>query len=209
LIRKAAATGKPLILSTGMADAAEIGEALAAAREAGCRELALLHCVSGYPTPPAEANLTRIRALAERYDCPVGLSDHTLGTDVAAAAVALGASIIEKHVTLARSDGGPDAAFSLEPGELARLVEGVRTVFSAMQPRAPGQAPSESGNRIFRRSLYAVADIRAGEVLTEANVRSIRPGLGLAPKYLPQVLGRRAARDIARGTPIRFDLIQP
>jgi pseudaminic acid synthase len=206
LIHRAAATGKPLIISTGMADTSEIDDALAAGRDAA--GVALLHCVSGYPTPVEQANLGRIKSLAARYKCPIGLSDHTLGTDVAVAAVALGACIVEKHVTLARADGGPDAAFSLEPDELARLVRGARTAFSAVQPTEPGPASCEESNRMFRRSLYAVADIKKGEMLTEANVRSIRPGFGLPPKHLADILGRRAKHDIARGTPMRFDMIQ-
>ena len=208
LIRQAAATGKPLILSTGMADAAEIGEAMAAAKVGGAGEVALLHCVSGYPTPPEEANLARIPALATEYGCPIGLSDHTLGTDVAIASVALGAAIIEKHFTLARADGGPDAAFSLEPVELAALVKSVRTAHAALGRADYGRTASEQTNVMFRRSLYAVQDIAAGETLTEKNVRSIRPGYGLAPKHLPEVLGRHARRAIARGTPMSFELIE-
>jgi N-acetylneuraminate synthase len=208
LIRYAAKTGKPLIISTGMAAANEIDEAVAAAREAGAGDVVLLHCVSGYPTPADEANLARIPALASRYDCPIGLSDHTLGTDVPVAATALGAAVIEKHVTLARSDGGPDAAFSLEPHELAALVRGVRTAYAALGRADYGRAASEQSNMAFRRSLYAVRDIAAGEVLTGENVRSIRPGYGLAPKHLPEVLGRRARRVIARGTPMSFDLVE-
>jgi N-acetylneuraminate synthase len=208
LIRYAARTGKPLIISTGMAAADEIAEAAAAAREAGVGGIALLHCVSGYPTPAEEMNLSRIAALAARYDCPIGLSDHTLGTDVPVAATALGAAIIEKHVTLTRADGGPDAAFSLEPPELAALVSGVRTAHAALGRADYGRAPSEQANMSFRRSLYAVKDIAAGEPLTEKNVRSIRPGYGLAPKHLPDVLGRRARSAIARGTPMSFDLVE-
>jgi N-acetylneuraminate synthase len=208
LVRYAAKTGKPLIVSTGMAGAGEIAEAVEAAREAGAGGIVLLHCVSGYPAPADEANLARIRALAADYDCPIGLSDHTLGTDVAVAATALGAAVIEKHVTLARADGGPDAAFSLEPHELAALVQGVRTAYAALGRADYGRAASEQPNMAFRRSLYAVKDIAAGEVLTAGSVRSIRPGYGLAPKYLPGVLGRRARRAIARGTPMSFDLIE-
>jgi N-acetylneuraminate synthase len=207
LIRKAAEAGKPLIISTGMASGEEIDEAVAAARAAGAAGIILLHCVSGYPTPAAEANLARIGALAARHGCPVGLSDHTLGHEVAVAAVALGACVIEKHVTLRRADGGPDAAFSLEPGELAQLCAGARTVHAALGQAEYGHAQSEAGNVMFRRSLYVVADIRAGEPFTAAHVRSIRPGHGLAPKYLPQVLGQRAVRDIARGTPLDWDMV--
>jgi N-acetylneuraminate synthase len=207
LIRYAARTGKPMIISTGMASPEEIADAVAAARDGGCGGLALLHCVSGYPTPAEQANLLRIRALAEKFDCPIGLSDHTLGIEVAVASVALGASIIEKHVTLARSDGGPDSAFSLEPAELAALAKGARTAFAALGSASDARAASERPNIIFRRSLYAVKDIAAGETLTAENVRSIRPAYGLPPKELPKVLGRRAARGIARGTPLAWPLI--
>jgi N-acetylneuraminate synthase len=208
LVRYAARIGKPLIMSTGMADAAEIADAVQAAQEAGSGGFALLHCVSGYPTPVEEANLKRIPALAASYDCPIGLSDHTMGTEVAVAAVALGAALIEKHFTLARADGGPDAAFSLEPHELADLVKGVRSAYRALGRPDYGHASSEQSNMVYRRSLYAVADIAAGEILTEANVRSIRPGYGLPPKHLPAILGRRAKRRIARGTPLSFDLFE-
>jgi N-acetylneuraminate synthase len=208
LVRYAARIGKPLIMSTGMADAAEIADAVQAAQEAGRGGFALLHCVSGYPTPVEEANLKRIPALAASYDCPIGLSDHTMGTEVAVAAVALGAALIEKHFTLARADGGPDAAFSLEPHELADLVKGVRSAYRALGRPDYGHASSEQSNMVYRRSLYAVADIAAGEILTEANVRSIRPGYGLPPKHLPAILGRRAKRRIARGTPLSFDLFE-
>ena len=207
LIRYAARTGKPLIISTGMASREEISEALSAAREAGAEDIVLLHCVSGYPTPAEEANLLRIPALRESFGCPVGLSDHTLGIEVAITSVALGAVMIEKHVTLARKDGGPDAAFSLEPHELAALVEGVRKAHSTLGSGAFDLAGCERGNLQFRRSLYVVADLKAGAKFTSANVRSIRPGHGLPPKYLPELLGKRAARDIPRGTPLSFDLI--
>jgi N-acetylneuraminate synthase len=208
LIRAAASTGKPLILSTGMASRQEIGEAVDAACEAGAKAIILLHCVSGYPTPPEDANLRRICTLANSFNRPIGLSDHTLGIDVAIASVALGACVIEKHVTLARADGGPDAAFSLEPDELAVLVSGVRNAHAALGTGEFGRAGSEEGNVVFRRSLYVVADVKAGETFTERNVRSIRPGSGMAPKYLAAVLGRTAVRDIARGTPLRLDLLK-
>jgi N-acetylneuraminate synthase len=209
LIRYAARTGKPLIISTGMAVESEISDAMAAAEGAGAKGVALLHCISGYPTPAEEANLARIPALAARYpDCPIGLSDHTLGTDVAVAAVALGAAIIEKHFTLARADGGPDAMFSLEPRELAALVRSVRTAHAALGRADYGRAASEKPSMKFRRSLYAVEEIAAGDILTERNVRSIRPGYGLAPKHLPEILGRRARKHIARGTPIALDLVE-
>lgn len=207
LIRLVAATGKPMIVSTGIADLAEIEEAVDAARAAGCRELALLHCVSAYPAPASDMNLRTIADLAARFGAVGGLSDHTLGTAVAVAAVALGASVIEKHVTLARADGGPDADFSLEPDELERLVRDCAVAHEAMGNVSYKQEASEKGSVVFRRSLYAVADIAAGQSLTEGNVRSIRPGHGLAPKHLPDILGRRARLDIPRGTPLSFDII--
>ncbi|MCW5752799.1 MAG: pseudaminic acid synthase [Alphaproteobacteria bacterium] len=209
LIARAAATGKPLIISTGMAGLGEIGEAVAAARAGGARDIALLHCTSGYPTPPEESNLRTIPHLADAFDLAVGLSDHTLGTAVPVAAVALGAVIVEKHFTLKRADGGPDSAFSLEPEELATLVETCRTAWSALGAIDYGLTPSEAGNRQFRRSLYAVRQIRAGEPITQENVRSIRPGFGLPPKHLPDIIGRRAARDIAYGTPLAWELLAP
>lgn len=202
LIRRAAATGKPMIISTGMATMPEIEEAVATARDVGCKALILLHCVSGYPTPAEEANLATIPDLARRFDCPIGLSDHTRGIAVSVAASALGAVMIEKHMTLARADGGPDSAFSLEPAEFAELVPAVRTAAAALGKAGYDLKPSERGNTVFRRSLYVVADIRKGEVFDERNVRSIRPGFGMAPKHLPAVLGRRATRDIPRGTPL-------
>lgn len=207
LIRKAAATGKPLIISTGMASDAEISEAVEAARSAGNGGITLLHCVSGYPTPYEDINLARIKWLADRHDCAIGLSDHTLGIAVPIAAVALGAVLIEKHMTLARADGGPDSAFSLEPAEMKQMIDGVRVAFAAIGKADYGRTESEAGNVMFRRSLYAVADIAAGEPLTEGNVRSIRPGFGMLPKFLPDVLGRRAKVDIPRGTPLEMDLI--
>lgn len=207
LIRQVAATGKPMILSTGLANLDEIGEAVQAAREGGCREMVLLHCISGYPTPIADANLATIPDLAARFGVPVGLSDHTMGITAATVAVALGASVIEKHFTLRRADGGPDAAFSLEPEELGQLVQGCADAFAAIGTAGYEVKDSERGNLGFRRSLYAVADIAAGEVLTDANIRSIRPGLGLAPKHLDQLLGQRAAVAIKRGTALRWDLL--
>ena len=207
LIQTVARTGKPMIISTGMADETEITEAVAAAREAGCHELLLLHCVSGYPTPVDEANLLTLVDLAARHDVAVGLSDHTLGTAVAIAATALGSVMIEKHFTLRRADGGPDSAFSLEPDELRALVEGVRAAWSARGAIDYSRKQSEKGNSLFRRSLYVVADMAEGEPFTTDNLRSIRPGFGLPPKRLPEMLGRRAARAIERGTPLSDDLV--
>jgi N-acetylneuraminate synthase len=208
LIAKAAAVGKPLIISTGMADAEEIGEAVQAARAAGCDDLVLLHCVSGYPTPVGDANLQTLPDLAARFGTVTGLSDHTMGTAVAVTAIGLGAALIEKHVTLARADGGPDAAFSLEPDELKALVRDCRDAWTALGRVNYGHKPSEQANAQFRRSLYVVADVKAGEAITDANVRSIRPGYGLAPKHFPDVLGRRAKADLKRGTPLAWDMVE-
>lgn len=208
LVRHAASKGRPLIISTGMASSMEISAAIEAAVATGNTQVALLHCVSGYPTPAEEANLRRIGALREKYDLAIGLSDHTLGIEVAIAAVALGASIVEKHITLARSDGGPDAAFSLEPDELAALVRGVRTAFSALGKSDYGRAKAEETSAIFRRSLYVVKDVAAGESFTSDNVRSIRPGYGLPPSQIDQVIGRRAARDVPRGTALQQSHIE-
>ena len=208
LIARAARTGKPMIVSTGMADEGEIADAVQAARDGGCEQLMLLHCISGYPTAPKEANLRTIEDMRRRFGVQVGLSDHTLGTAVATAAVALGATAIEKHVTLRRSDGGPDSAFSLEPDELARLVADARDAWAALGGVNYARTESEEGSLVFRRSIFAVANIAEGEVLTSDNVRIIRPGHGLAPKHLPAVLGRRAARTIPHGMPIDWTLIQ-
>lgn len=208
LIRRVAATGKPIVMSTGITDLVEIGEAVAAARDAGCRDLALLHCVSAYPAPADEMNLRTIADIASRFDVVAGLSDHTLGTSVSVAAVSLGACLIEKHITLARTDGAPDAAFSLEPDEVKRLVEETHIAFSALGQVSYEREPSERSNLVFRRSLYAVADIAEGDLFTPDNVRSIRPGHGLAPKHLPEIIGRIAGRRIARGTALSWDLIR-
>ena len=208
LIEKAASKGKPLIISTGLATRTEIGEAVAAARLGGCDEIALLHCTSGYPTPPEDSNLATLPDLAASFGCVTGLSDHTLGIAVPIGAVALGAAIIEKHVTLRRADGGPDAAFSLEPEDLADLVANCRTAFDAIGRVTYDRAPSEESNLVFRRSLYVVENIAAGDNFTSENVRSIRPAHGLAPKHLPNILGRRATRDLARVTPLAWDAIE-
>ncbi|MCY4318275.1 MAG: pseudaminic acid synthase [Alphaproteobacteria bacterium] len=208
LIARAARTGKPMIVSTGMADEGEIAEAVHTARDGGCAQLMLLHCISGYPTAPEEANLRTIADMRSRFGVQVGLSDHTLGTAVATAAVALGATAIEKHVTLRRSNGGPDSAFSLEPEELAKLVDDTRDAWAALGDVNYARTRSERDNLLFRRSIFAVADIAEGEVLTNDNIRIIRPGHGIAPKHLPAVLGRRAVRAIARGTPIDWEVIR-
>ncbi len=202
LIMAAARTGKPLIISTGLANLDEIEQAITAARNSGDGGVALLHCVSGYPTPVGEANLATISDMAARFEANVGLSDHTMSTAVPVAAVALGAVIIEKHITLARADGGPDAEFSLEPDELAQLVTQVHDAWQARGEVGYSRKPSEAAMLPFRRSLYVVADVAEGEIFDNNNVRSIRPGLGLPPRELPQILGRRASRDLARGTPL-------
>ena len=206
--------GRPVIMSTGMATREEIDEAVATLRAAGCRELALLKCTSAYPAPASEMRLDQMAALRERYDVPVGLSDHTLSNVAAIAAVALGASIVERHFTLDRAVPGPDSAFSLEPVEFSALVASIREAEQAVH-RAPSIAgddeftigPREAASRGFRRSLFVVADVKAGEVFTNENVRSIRPADGLPPKHLAEVIGRRAARSIERGTPLAWELI--
>jgi pseudaminic acid synthase len=205
LIQRIARTGKPIIMSTGMATLEEIEEAVKAIREAGGTQLALLKCTSAYPAPPEEMNLRTISDLAARFGVPVGLSDHTLGIAVPVAAVALGACIVEKHFTLSRSIQGPDSPFSLEPHEFKAMVEAIRTVEKALGRVHYGISQEEAKSRVFRRSLFVVEDIKAHDVFTEDNVRSIRPGHGLAPKYLPEVLGRRAACDLLRGTPLKWE----
>lgn len=208
LIRYVAATGKPMIISTGMADAEEIAEAITAAREAGCRELAILHCVSGYPAPPGDYNLRTIPDMIERFGLLTGLSDHTLDNTTAIAAVALGASIIEKHFTLDRAGGGPDDSFSLEPAELAQLVFGARTAWEALGRVDYGRKSSEQGNVIFRRSLYFVTDLPQGAVIGPEAVRSVRPGYGLEPKHLDKVIGRRTLRAVTANTPVEWESIE-
>lgn len=207
LIECAAATGKPMIMSTGMATRDEIDAAVAAARRGGATELALLHCNSAYPAPAAEMNLRTIRDLADTWDVPAGLSDHTLGTAAAVAAVGLGATIIEKHITLSRDEPGPDTAFSLEPHELAELVASVRTAQEAIGEVRYGTTEHEAASLVFRRSLFVVEDVPAGGALTTDNVRVIRPGHGLAPDQLSKVLGRRVRAAVRRGTPVSWDLL--
>lgn len=207
LIEKVAATGKPIIISTGMANFEEIKDAVEAVRKTGNSQLALLHCVSGYPTPVNESNLKTIQELAQRFESVIGLSDHTLGITVSIAGVALGAAIIEKHVTLARSDGGPDAAFSLEPDELHELVDKCRTAWEALGVASFERKPSELKSLIFRRSLYVVEDMKSGDEFTAQNVRSIRPGFGLAPKNLKAIIGKKAKSNILRGTAMNWDFI--
>ena len=208
LIRKVAATGKPLIISTGMASLEELEESVREARAAGCRDLVLLKCTSTYPAPPDCSNVRTIPDLRKRFGCEIGLSDHTAGIGAALAAVALGASVVEKHFTLARADGGVDSAFSLEPHELESLVAEAERAWLSLGAVSYGPTQVEQKSLVFRRSLYVVEDVRAGEVLTSANVRAIRPGLGLAPKHFDRVVGSRVTRDIARGTPLSWDLLE-
>lgn len=208
LIRHAAQTGKPMIISTGMADAEEIGEAIAAARDGGCRELAVLHCVSGYPAPAEDYNLCTITDMIERFGLVTGLSDHTLDNTTAIASVALGASIIEKHFTLDRNGGGPDDSFSLEPAEMAALCTGAKTAWAALGQVNYCRKSSEHGNAQFRRSLYFVRNLKAGDTITIDAVRSVRPGFGLAPKHLDAVIGRSVTQDVSRNTPVGPQLIR-
>lgn len=205
LIKYVAGTGKPMIISTGMADAEEIQEAIDAAHDGGCRELAILHCVSGYPAPAADYNLRTIPDMIERFGLVTGLSDHTLDNTTAIASVALGASIIEKHFTLDRQGGGPDDSFSLEPAELAHLCQAARTAWSALGAIDYGRKSSEQGNVKFRRSLYFVRSAAAGETITEDMVRSVRPGYGLAPKHLSAILGKRLRKDVSTGIAVAWD----
>jgi N-acetylneuraminate synthase len=207
LIRRIAQTGKPIIMSTGMATLAEIDEAVQAIREAGGSQLALLKCTSAYPASPEEMNLRTISHLAEAFQVPVGLSDHTLGIAVPVAAVAMGACIIEKHFTLSRDVPGPDSAFSLEPHEFKAMVEAVRVAEQALGEVSYRVSEREAASRVFRRSLFVVQDMKAGDVFTEDTVRSIRPGYGLHTRYLGEVLGRNATRDVERGTPLEWKLI--
>jgi N-acetylneuraminate synthase len=209
LIKYAASTGKPMIISTGMADAEEIREAIDAARGGGCTDLAILHCVSGYPAPPEDYNLVTIADLIERFDLVTGLSDHTIDNTTAITSVAFGAAIIEKHFTLNRNGGGPDDSFSLEPHELKHLCRGVRTAWEAKGRVDYGVKSSELGNVKFRRSLYFVKDLKTGSVITEDTVRSIRPGYGLAPKLIADVIGSIVKQDVKAGTPVTQDSIGP
>lgn len=208
LIRYAASTGKPLIISTGMADADEIAEAVECAQDAGCKELAILHCISGYPTPIEECNLRTIPDMSARFGLVTGLSDHTLDNTAAIAAVALGASIIEKHFTLSRKDGGPDDSFSLEPQGLSRLCKDARSAWSALGRADYGLKSSERGNIQFRRSLYYVKPLNAGDVITSDAIRSVRPGFGAAPKYWDKIIGRRVKKAVGKNTPVRLDEIE-
>ena len=207
LIRKVASTGKPMIISTGMANLEEIEEAVDTAMAAGCSELVLLHCISGYPSPFDQANLATIKDLESKFGCIVGLSDHTMGTAVSVAAVALGASLIEKHVIIDRNDKGPDSEFSLEPHELRDLCISTNIAWQAIGKVGYHRKPVEESNVIFRRSVYFVKDMMAGEVITNKCIRRIRPGHGLAPKFCEGLIGKQVSKDIKRGTPTSWDLI--
>jgi pseudaminic acid synthase len=208
LIKKMARTGKPLIMSTGMSTLEEIEEAVRAACQAGATQIALLKCTSAYPAAPEEMNLRTIPELARRFGVPVGLSDHTMGSAVTVAAVALGACIIEKHLTLSRAEPGPDSAFSMEPDEFKAMVQAVRITEKALGEVHFGIEAKEASSRVFRRSLFVVQEVKRGEPFTAENVRSIRPGYGLHTRHLPEILGRNATRDIERGTPVSWDLVQ-
>ena len=208
LIKYAASTGKPLIISTGMADAEEIQEAIDAAYSAGCKELAILHCVSGYPAPALDYNLATIQDMQTRFGVPVGLSDHTLDNTTAIAAVALGACIIEKHFTLDRQGGGPDDSFSLEPADLAALCRDSKTAWQALGRVDYGRKSSEQGNVKFRRSLYFVKDLAAGEVITPDSIRSVRPGFGAPPKYLDMLIGKKIRQSVQKNTPVDLNQIE-
>jgi N-acetylneuraminate synthase len=206
LIRKVASTGKPMIISTGMASVAELDESVSAARAAGCRDLVLLKCTSTYPASPENTNIRTIPHLRTLFDCEVGLSDHTMGSGVSIAAVALGATVIEKHFTLKRADGGVDSTFSMEPDEMRSLVVDSERAWAALGAVNYGPTAAERKSLGFRRSLYVVQDMKAGEQFTIYNLRAIRPGNGLQPKYYTEILGRRVKEDVKRGTPLSWDL---
>jgi N-acetylneuraminate synthase len=209
LIERVAATGKPMIISNGMATVAEIGEAVAAARRGGAKDIVLLKCTSTYPATPENSNLATIPNLAETFGCEVGLSDHTLGCGVAVASVALGSCLIEKHFTLRRADGGVDSAFSMEPHEFKMMREETDRAWQARGAVTYGGTAAEEGSRAFRRSLYIAEDVRAGETLNERNLRAVRPGYGLPPKFLNTLMGKRVARDLAAGTPADWSMFLP
>ena len=207
LIKYVAATGKPMIISTGMATFAELDETVEAARSAGCKDLVLLKCTSTYPSTPDDSNILTIPEMRKRYGCEIGLSDHTMGIGVSVAAVALGATVIEKHFTLQRADGGVDSAFSMEPQEMAQLVIETERAWQAMGKVHDGPTKKETASLVFRRSLYVVEDMKVGDTFTAKNLRAIRPGYGLAPKFYDHTIGKTVKRDVARGTPLSHDLI--
>jgi len=205
LIRYVAKTGKPMIMSTGMASEEEIAEAVDAARSAGCKELVLLHCISSYPAPMDQANLRQLTELGRRFDVVPGLSDHTLGTTASVSAVALGACVIEKHFTLSRADKGPDSEFSIEPDELKRLCQDTHDAWQALGQVGYDRQPAEAGSKVFRRSIYFARDLPAGSVIGPEDIRRIRPGMGLSPKYFDELLGKTLKADVQRGMPARWD----
>lgn len=207
LIRKVASTGKPMIISTGMATVAELDETVRAARDAGCRDLVLLKCTSTYPATPENTNILTIPHMRDLFGCEVGLSDHTMGIGAAVASVALGATVIEKHFTLKRADGGVDSAFSMEPEEMHSLVVESERAWQSLGKISYGPTEKEKASMIYRRSLYIVKDMKAGEALTEENVRAIRPGFGLPPKHLGMLMGKRLSRDVPKGTPLAWELL--
>ena len=207
LVRRVAETGKPLIISTGMATVAELDETVRTAREVGCKDLILLKCTSTYPATPENTNILTIPHLRQMFGCEVGLSDHTMGVGVSIASVALGASVIEKHFTLNRNDGGADSTFSMEPDEMEQLVVETKRAWQALGEVQYGPTKAEMNSLQFRRSLYVVQSLKAGDTLNNMNVRSIRPGLGLPPKYLSMVLGRTVNCDLAKGTPLSWDIL--
>ena len=208
LIRRVAATGKPIIISTGMATAEELDETVKAARDSGCRDLVLLKCTSTYPATADNTNISTIPDLRQKFRCEVGLSDHTMGIGVAVASVALGATVIEKHFTLLRADGGVDSAFSMEPVEIAMLVSETRSAWQSIGTVRYGPTEAELKSILFRRSLYFVKDLNTGDVLTRENVRAIRPGLGLPPKHLDQLLGMKVKNHVKRGTALAWELLE-
>lgn len=208
LIRKVASTGKPMLISTGMATMIELEEAVQTAREAGCKDLVLLKCTSTYPASPGDTNLLTISDMRERLGCQIGLSDHTMGLGVAVAGIALGATVIEKHFTLSRSDGGVDSAFSMEPEEMRLLVAESERVWQALGKISYGPTEKEKASLQFRRSLYVADDMKAGDIFTKDNLRIIRPGLGLSPKYFDVVLGKRAKKNLKKGTPISWGVFE-
>lgn len=208
LIKYVASTGKPMIISTGMADETEISEAIQAAYDGGCKELVVLHCVSGYPAPAEDYNLLTLQDMATRFNVPVGLSDHTLDNTTAIASVVLGACVIEKHFTLDRNGGGPDDSFSLEPLELKQLCDGAKTAWQALGNVDYGRKSSEQGNAQFRRSLYFVKDLKAGDIIDESCIRSVRPGFGLAPKFYDEILGKTLVQDVEKNTATHLDLFK-
>jgi len=207
LIRYVARTGKPIIMSTGMASEVEIDEAVTTAREAGCRDLVLLHCISSYPAPVDQVNLRQIPELTKRFDVLTGLSDHTMGTTASVAAVALGACVIEKHFTLSRADKGPDSEFSLEPVDLERLCADTRDAWFALGRPGFKRQEAEEGSKVFRRSLFFVRDLPAGHVIRPDDIRRIRPGMGLAPKFFDAVVGRRVVKNTSAGTPVAWEIL--